>query len=268
MRTRLVERARNGDDVAFSELVDLDGDLCYAIAYRILRDVERARTLDTTDWTIYTSSRYGFDIAYPPGWSLVPADHDWTMAEAGDFRSNGQEAFIAPGRDVRVSAWSVPLDSGQTPEEPAAIEAWIKDYCERSGNAPCTGIHERAVPLLCREAGLSSRPARAVRGRRPGLLPRHPGKRCRPYGRRRRLVGRVGAGRRSVRRLPATPGGFPLDDERLAGAVDSGVRSPGRHSSSGKPGGVVSQSGNASGPRSASSEASLAWSSEGSHEYG
>ena len=43
MRTRLVERAREGDDVAFTELVDLDGDLCYAIAYRILRDAERAQ---------------------------------------------------------------------------------------------------------------------------------------------------------------------------------------------------------------------------------
>ena len=43
MRTRLVERARDGDDVAFTELVDLDGDLCYAIAYRILRDAERAQ---------------------------------------------------------------------------------------------------------------------------------------------------------------------------------------------------------------------------------
>jgi RNA polymerase sigma-70 factor (ECF subfamily) len=43
MRTRLVERAREGDDVAFAELVDLDGDLCYAIAYRILRDVEQAQ---------------------------------------------------------------------------------------------------------------------------------------------------------------------------------------------------------------------------------
>jgi hypothetical protein len=43
MRTRLVEQARDGDDVAFTELVDLDGDLCYAIAYRILRDAERAQ---------------------------------------------------------------------------------------------------------------------------------------------------------------------------------------------------------------------------------
>jgi RNA polymerase sigma-70 factor (ECF subfamily) len=43
VRTGLVERARDGDDVAFAELVDLDGDRCYAIAYRILRDVERAQ---------------------------------------------------------------------------------------------------------------------------------------------------------------------------------------------------------------------------------
>lgn len=43
MRTILVERARNGDDSAFGELVDLEGDGCYAIAYRILRDAERAQ---------------------------------------------------------------------------------------------------------------------------------------------------------------------------------------------------------------------------------
>jgi RNA polymerase sigma-70 factor (ECF subfamily) len=43
VRERLVERAQRGDDVAFGELVDLEGDRCYAIAYRILRDVERAQ---------------------------------------------------------------------------------------------------------------------------------------------------------------------------------------------------------------------------------
>ena len=43
MRTALVERARNGDEDAFTELVDMDGDRCYAIAYRILRDVDRAK---------------------------------------------------------------------------------------------------------------------------------------------------------------------------------------------------------------------------------
>ena len=43
MRTALVERARQGDDEAFTQLVDMDGDRCYAIAYRILRDVDRAK---------------------------------------------------------------------------------------------------------------------------------------------------------------------------------------------------------------------------------
>lgn len=43
MRTALVQRAREGDEDAFAQLVDMDGDRCYAIAYRILRDVDRAK---------------------------------------------------------------------------------------------------------------------------------------------------------------------------------------------------------------------------------
>jgi hypothetical protein len=44
MRERLVERARGGDESAFTKLVDLEGDRCYAIAYRILRDRSRGQT--------------------------------------------------------------------------------------------------------------------------------------------------------------------------------------------------------------------------------
>jgi RNA polymerase sigma-70 factor (ECF subfamily) len=43
VRTPLVERARRGDDIAFAELVDADGDRCFAIAFRILRDYEAAQ---------------------------------------------------------------------------------------------------------------------------------------------------------------------------------------------------------------------------------
>jgi RNA polymerase sigma-70 factor, ECF subfamily len=43
MRTALVERARDGDEEAFTQLVDIDGSRCFAIACRILRDVERAK---------------------------------------------------------------------------------------------------------------------------------------------------------------------------------------------------------------------------------
>ena len=42
MRNSLVERAQGGDDVAFESLIDLDGDRCYAVAYRILRDATLA----------------------------------------------------------------------------------------------------------------------------------------------------------------------------------------------------------------------------------
>lgn len=43
MTTGLVERARDGDHDAFTELIAADGDRCYAVAYRILRDSERAQ---------------------------------------------------------------------------------------------------------------------------------------------------------------------------------------------------------------------------------
>jgi hypothetical protein len=36
---------------------------------------------------------------------------------------------------------------GTTTESIAAIEGWIEACCEASGNTPCTGIHDRAVPL-------------------------------------------------------------------------------------------------------------------------
>jgi RNA polymerase sigma-70 factor (ECF subfamily) len=39
----LVEHARAGDHRAFGELIDVEGDGCYAIAFRILRDADRAQ---------------------------------------------------------------------------------------------------------------------------------------------------------------------------------------------------------------------------------
>lgn len=43
MLDRLVERAQAGDEVAFEALLDRAGGRCYAIAFRILRDAERAQ---------------------------------------------------------------------------------------------------------------------------------------------------------------------------------------------------------------------------------
>lgn len=42
MTAALVNRARHGDELAYAELFAMHVDRCFAIAYRILRDVERA----------------------------------------------------------------------------------------------------------------------------------------------------------------------------------------------------------------------------------
>lgn len=86
--------------------------------------------IDTTDWATYQSERYGFSIGYPSDWIVTPAEHDWTLAgDAGEIMSSGEEAFILLN-EIRVSAWSVPLDPGMTLETPADVEAWVEQYCE------------------------------------------------------------------------------------------------------------------------------------------
>jgi RNA polymerase sigma-70 factor (ECF subfamily) len=50
MLVTLVEQARGGDHAAFTDLIDLEGDRCYAIAYRILRDRDRAADAVQQAW--------------------------------------------------------------------------------------------------------------------------------------------------------------------------------------------------------------------------
>ena len=108
--------------------------------------------LDPSDWVTYTSDQYGYSIGYPPGWTVRPAERDWTFeADAADRASPAMERFISPDGNVRVSVWSVPLDPAADPdwgfEEWPDLVPWVASYCAATGNAPCTGIHERAVPL-------------------------------------------------------------------------------------------------------------------------
>jgi RNA polymerase sigma-70 factor (ECF subfamily) len=55
VRSSLVERARSGDHAAFDALVDLDGDRCLAIAFRITRD--HALAQDAVQQTLITAWR-------------------------------------------------------------------------------------------------------------------------------------------------------------------------------------------------------------------
>ena len=84
----------------------------------------------------------------PDQWSVRSADRAWTFeTDAKDWLSTAQEAFISPTQDIRVSAWSVPLDPGTKLETLADFALWIEAYCQATDSAPCTGIAERAVPL-------------------------------------------------------------------------------------------------------------------------
>lgn len=106
---------------------------------------------DVRPWTPVESLKYGFTFSMPPGWSITPAKHDWTLAtDASNPLSSGQDV-VSPGisvgpNDFRVGLWSVPVDRSATPETTAGVAAWIETYCEAAGT-PCPDVETRAVPL-------------------------------------------------------------------------------------------------------------------------
>ena len=107
------------------------------------------RPIDTSTWTTYTSGQYGFSIGHPADWTVIPATRAWTFeADADDWLSPGMDAFfIEAGGGVRVSAWSVATNLGTPDADRTEVEAWVEQYCRDTKNTPCTGIHDRGVPL-------------------------------------------------------------------------------------------------------------------------
>ena len=110
MRTRLVEQARDGDDVAFAALVDLDGDLCYAIAYRILRDLDRAE--DAVQVTLVSA------------WRDLPSLREPDRFEAWLTRILVRACYAEASRNRRWSARlrGLPIDT-PAPSDPMATVA-------------------------------------------------------------------------------------------------------------------------------------------------
>jgi len=102
--------------------------------------------MDTSNWIVYESKRYGFDIKHPPGWIVTPARHDWTLEkDAADWGGYGGDDFSPPSKDVFVSVWSTPTN---TPETVEGVAAWVEDYCTKGGFS-CTGL-DKSV-RLCSE---------------------------------------------------------------------------------------------------------------------
>jgi hypothetical protein len=107
-------------------------------------------TIDTTAWTTYTSKQYGFTVRHPAGWAETPATRDWTFKADADFNpeSPGTEHFYTPADGgVGVSVFAVAVEPRTEFLTSADLEPWIEEYCRKTKTGPCTGIHDRAVPL-------------------------------------------------------------------------------------------------------------------------
>jgi hypothetical protein len=129
--------------------------------------------IDSTPWSTFKSDRYFFSIGHPSQWTVLAADHKWTIpGDADNPLSTGQEAFLSPSGDVRVGAWAVSLDE-MTEEAGADVEdccvqycqqinspscgatmwqwgdsvEWVVRYCQQTNADSCTGLVDRAVPL-------------------------------------------------------------------------------------------------------------------------
>ena len=141
MSERLVERARAGEAAAFSELVDLHSDRCFAIAYRIVRDVERARD----------AVQQSFLLA----WRELPQLRDPDRFEAWLYRLLLRECYLEHRRSrqwsdrVRVLDQDIQAPVGRSDFTVGVAE---RDALERAFSR-LTGDH-RAVMVLYHYAGM------------------------------------------------------------------------------------------------------------------
>ncbi|HEX8026723.1 MAG TPA: sigma-70 family RNA polymerase sigma factor [Candidatus Limnocylindrales bacterium] len=139
MRGTLVERARDGDDVAFAELVDLEGGRSYGIAYRILRDAERAQD--------------AVQQAFLLAWRELPRLRDPDRFGVWLRRLLVNACYEEFRRHRRWSAnvRALPLDGPAGPDD--MVPADERDALER-GFRQLTPEH-RAVVVLHHHVGLS-----------------------------------------------------------------------------------------------------------------
>jgi RNA polymerase sigma-70 factor, ECF subfamily len=141
MLEQLVERARGGDHDAFSQLVDLLGDRCYAIAVGILRDRERAE--DAVQQSLMLA------------WRDLPRLRDTERFEAWLHRLLTRTCYEEARRFRRWSARVVRLEvDGSGPaRSDSSVTAADRDALERAFGR--LSPEHRAVVLLHHHIGWS-----------------------------------------------------------------------------------------------------------------
>jgi hypothetical protein len=97
--------------------------------------------LDTSSWFLYVSRYNWLGVEYPRGWTAIDANHAWSLAADAAWPNTAADTYVSPDGHVKLASWSVVVDPG------TSLIAWIEDYCPRN-TSPCTGIQERAVPVV------------------------------------------------------------------------------------------------------------------------
>ena len=109
MQAGLVERAQGGDQDAFASLAAASVDRCYAIAYRILRDMHQAQ--DATQQALLSA------------WRDLPTLRDPERFDAWLYRLVVRACYAEAGRDRRwgTGVRLIPSDSSSLPDSATAI---------------------------------------------------------------------------------------------------------------------------------------------------
>lgn len=138
MTTALVNRARNGDELAFAELFAMHVDRCFAIAYRILRDVERAE--DATQQALLLA------------WRDLPQLRDPDRFEAWLQRLLINQCYQMAGRQRRWLSHirTLPMEAAVEPDHYLAIEE--REILEHAFAA--LSPEQRAVFVLHHHVGM------------------------------------------------------------------------------------------------------------------
>ena len=138
MRESLVQRAKSGDEAAFTALVDLDGDRCYAIAYRILRDVERAQDV--------------VQQAFLMAWRDLPRLRDVSRYEVWLYRLVTNACFGELRRGRRWTGIVRPLEDDVAQDRDEMVSVDERDALARAFRT--LSPEHRAVVVLHHHAGL------------------------------------------------------------------------------------------------------------------
>jgi len=97
---------------------------------------------DTSTWTPFSSTRYGYQLAIPPGWEATPASRDWRFDEdRADWLAVSQDSFVDKDAPYQIGLFGFAADvpSGTTAEQ------WIDAFY--AGNPDFDECPVRATEL-------------------------------------------------------------------------------------------------------------------------